>query len=202
MATTRHDVTPLLDIQNPGFACLYQTGAWWARYGDEQGRGPLPDTYLITNVMTMVKGGHFKNRRSAWFSHLGFFLGMIHGRLLLPETSELRPDVTTLVTLRDFQFTRGYRAGRVWFFYEADDHEHRLTDTQVIERVHEPITERRKYRDAQGTINFALGGILGGLSGQVFPLTQGEQERIQEEDRQFLAEYESRQPTIAALQTV
>lgn len=46
--------------------------------------------------------------------------------------------------------------------------------------------------DEQGTINFALGCMLGELSGQVFPLTQDEHERIQEEDRQFLAEYEAR----------
>jgi len=34
--------------------------------------------------------------------------------------------------------------------------------------------------------------ILGELSGQLFPLTQEEHERIQEEDRQFLAEYQAR----------
>jgi hypothetical protein len=61
-----------------------------------------------------------------------------------------------------------------------------------MQRLHELATERHEYMDAQGTISFTLGCMLGELSGQLFPLTQDEHERIQEEDRQFLAEYEGR----------
>jgi len=61
-----------------------------------------------------------------------------------------------------------------------------------MQRLHELVTEHHEYLDEQGTINFALGCLLGELSGQRFPLTQEEHERIQEEDRLFLAEYEAR----------
>jgi hypothetical protein len=84
-------------------------------------------------------------------------------------------------------FTRGYCAGRVWYFYEANPDEHRLTETYPMQRLHELVTEHHEYLDEQGTINFALGCLLGELSGQLFPLTQEEHERIQEEDRPFLA---------------
>ena len=190
--TEQRDVTPILDIQSAEFADQYQLGAYWARYGDEQGNGPQPDTYFIVNITTLIESGHFDNLQSAWFPHLGFFLGMAHGGVLSPQTSELRPNVTTLVTLSDPSVTRGYRAGRVWFFYEADPDECRLTDTSLIQRLHELATENHQYMDVEGTINFALGCILGELCGQVFPLTQEEHERIQEEDRLFLAEYEAR----------
>jgi hypothetical protein len=191
MATTKHDVPPLLDIQNAEFANQYQEGAYWARYGDEQGNGPQPDTYFIVNVTMLIESGHFNDLQSAWFPNLGFFLGMVPGGLLIPQTGELRPDVTTLVTLSDPCMIRGYRAGRVWFFYEASPDERRLTDTYLMQRFHELATESHEYMDAQGTINFALGCILGELSGQVFPITQEEHECIQEEDRQFMAEYEA-----------
>ena len=40
MVTTRHGVTSILDIQSVEFARQYQLGAYWARYGDEQGDAP------------------------------------------------------------------------------------------------------------------------------------------------------------------
>ena len=192
MAATKRDVTPIVDIQSAEFAHQYQLGAYWARYGDEQGNGPQSDAYFIVNVTALMESGHANDLQIAWFPNLGFFLGMVHGGILSPETGELRPGVTTLVTLSDLCFTRGYRAGRVWFFYESDPHERRLTDIYLIRRLHELATENHQYMDEQGTISFALGCMLGELSGQLFPLTQEEHERIQEEDRQFLAEYEAR----------
>src|SRR5258708_38889580 len=192
MAKTKHDVTPLLDIQNAEFADQYQLGAYWARYGDEQGNGPQTDTYFIGNVTTLIESGHCNDLQSAWFPHFWFFLGMVHGGVLNPQTGELWPSTAMLVRLSEQHFTRGYRAGRIWFFYESNPDERRLTDTSLMQRLHELATERQAYRDEESTINFALGCILGELSGQVFPFTQGEQECIQEEDRQFLAEYEAR----------
>jgi hypothetical protein len=193
MATTKRDVIPILDIESAEFADQYQLGAWWARYGDEQGHGPQPDTYFITKVTTLIENGHLNNLQSAWFPNLGFFLGMIHGGVLSTQTSELRPNVTTLARLTNPHFTRGYRAGRVWFFYESDPNKNRLTDTSLMQRLHELATERFEYRDRESTINFVLGCVIGELSGQMFPLTQEEHERIQEEGRQFLAEYEAQQ---------
>ena len=192
MATTKRDVTPLLDIQSAEFARQYQLGAYWARYGDEQGHGPQADTYLISNINRLLEKGHCNEFQSDWFPHLGFYLGMVHGGVVSPQTSELWLHVTTLVTLSDPCFLHGYRAGRVWFFYEADADERRLSDTHVMQRLHELARERHAYKDEEGTINFALGCIVGELSGQLFPLTLEEQERIQEEDRRFLAEDEAR----------
>lgn len=61
-----------------------------------------------------------------------------------------------------------------------------------MQRLHELVTERHEYRDEESTINIALDCLLGELSGQLFPLTQEAQERILEEDRQLLTEYEAR----------
>lgn len=193
MATTQHDVTPILDIQNTEFAEQYQLGAYWARYGDEQGDGPQPDIYFITNITNLIKSSHLNDLQSTWFPLLGFFLGMVHGGLVSPQTGLLRPNLTTLVKLSDHDVMRGYRAGRVWFFYEVNEDERRLTDTFLMQRLHELATESHTFMDVQGTINFALGCILGELSGQVLPMAQEEHEHIQEEDRQFLAEYEAQQ---------
>ncbi len=49
MAKTHRHMTPILDIQSAEFAEQYQLGAWWARYGDEQGHGPL----LISSTWTI-----------------------------------------------------------------------------------------------------------------------------------------------------
>ena len=125
MATTKRDVTPFLDIHSARFAHQYQLGAYWARYGDEQGNGPQSDRYLIENITKLMESDHFNDLQSDRFPHLGFYLGMAHGGVLSPQTSELRPHVTTLVTLSDPHVTCGYRAGRVWFFYEADPDERR-----------------------------------------------------------------------------
>lgn len=85
--------------------------------------------------------------QSDWFPNPGFFLGMVHGSVFSPQTGELRPQVTTLIPLSDPCFTRGYRAGRVWFFYEVDANECRLTDTALMQRLHELATECHADRD-------------------------------------------------------
>ena len=191
MATTKHDITPIVDIQSAEFGHKYQLGAYRARYGDEQGNGPQSDRYLIENITKLLESGHLTDTQSDRFPHLGFYLGMAHCGVLNPQTGELRPHLTTLVTLSDPNFARGYRAGRVWFFYEADPDERPLTDASLVQRIHELAIERHEYRDEESTINFALGCLLGELSGQLFPLTQDEHEHIQREDRQFLAEDEA-----------
>jgi hypothetical protein len=192
MATAKRDVPALLALQNAEGADQYQLGAHWARHGDEQGKGPQSDKYLFLDVTRLLEEGHFHAVQSARFPHPGFYLGMVHGAVLDPQTCELRPDATTLVTLSDPYVTRGYRPGRVWFFYEAEANEHRLTDTSLKQRLDALATESHEYMDAKGTINSALGCILGELNGQLLPMTQEEHERIQEEDRQFSAKPEAR----------
>lgn len=41
---------PLIDIQSAEFAEQYELGKWWSMYGDEQGKGPVPASYLVTNL--------------------------------------------------------------------------------------------------------------------------------------------------------
>src|SRR6266446_1567898 len=185
MVRTKLHIPPLLDIQSAEFARQYQLGAHWARYGDGQGHGPRADTSVIENLTRDIRERPVHTSTALWPRSLGFSLGLVHGSVLDPQTGTLRPTVTTLVTLSDPQFIRGYHAGRVWFFYEAEPHERRLTDTALMQRLYELATEYHQYWDAQGTINFALGCLLGELSGHLLPLTADEQKRIQEEDRHF-----------------
>ena len=118
---------------------------------------PPSDTYFITNVTALIKSDHFNDLQGMRFPHLGFFLGMVHGSLFNPQTGLLWPHLTTLIRLSDPYVIRGYRAGRVWFFYEANPDERRLTDTHLMQRLHELATESHAYADIEGTINFALG---------------------------------------------
>ena len=200
MVTAQRDVTPILDIQDPEFAHRYQLGAWWTQYGDEQGTGPKPDTYFLSNVANLIDEIRACGVQSTQFPRLGFFLGMVHGGVLNPATNTIWPDATTLVTLSNPQMFRGYCAGRYWFFYEAEnENERRVIDIDLMERLQELANERPYYQDVQGTIAFSLGCMLGDLSGQLFPLTQAEHKRFQEEDRLFLAEYEARQLRVIVL---
>ncbi len=200
MAMITYDVSPLLDILNTEFAKQYQPGAYWAQYGDEQDCGPQLDRYLLVNATWHIEKGRWINPEDPWLPHFGFYLGMIRGGVLSPEMKAVWSAMTTLVTLCDPHFTRGYHAGRVWFFYEADQEERRLTDVSSMQRLHELAIERHQYRNETSTINFALGCMIGELSGQLFPLMQEERERIQEEDRQFMIAYEAQRTNTAVCQ--
>lgn len=173
-ATRKLRVSPLLDIQSAEFAKQYELGVWWAMHGDEQGNGPQPDRYLITNLTRHIASGHFHDLTSSWFPQLGFYLGMVHGGILSPQTGKQRPKVSTLVFLCDPNFTRGYRAGREWYFFDAQPDERRLSETYVIKRLYELATEHQQYREEQSTLNFSYGCLLGELSGQPFPMGEGE----------------------------
>src|SRR5260370_5139654 len=83
-------VAPLLSIENKEFAHWYELGAWWALYGDEQGRGPYYDRYLIENISDGIQSGWYNNPRSGWLPMVGFFIGMVHGGMYDPATRVLR----------------------------------------------------------------------------------------------------------------
>jgi hypothetical protein len=74
--TRNLSVCPLVDITDPDFEHQYQLGVWWAIYGDEQGKGKYDDKYLMENIELLL-------RRCFELSHLGFYLGMIHGGYLV-----------------------------------------------------------------------------------------------------------------------
>jgi hypothetical protein len=50
MALRKQSLFPLIDIHSSAFAEHYEHGVWWRMYGDEQGTGPLPVSYLVTNL--------------------------------------------------------------------------------------------------------------------------------------------------------
>ncbi len=79
-------VIPLLEITDPDFAKAYELGVWWALYGDEQGKGRYDDRYLTENVALLLERGFD-------LSHLGFYIGMIHGGTIDPVTLQQQESV-------------------------------------------------------------------------------------------------------------
>ncbi|MFL5587043.1 MAG: hypothetical protein ACJ8DI_05205 [Ktedonobacteraceae bacterium] len=175
MATKQQSLTPLIDIQSAAFAAQYERGVWWSMYGDEQGKGPVPASYLVTNLKDYADRDYFGTNDPYHLSHLGFFFGMYHGGILSPQTGQRRPDVTTLAHLDHRDARRGYRAGRAFYFVEAEPHEQRYTEGRLIERLRESVTEMASWRDGKSTWFFAVGCLLGELSGERFPMTPAEQ---------------------------
>jgi len=152
-----------------------ECGIYWSMYGDEQGKGPVPASYLVTNLKHYAERDYFGKNDPYHLYHLGFFLGMYHGGILSPQTGQLRPDVTTLAHLDHRDAKRGYRAGRAFYFVDAEPHERRLTESDLIARLRESVTEMASWKDADGTWFFSVGCFLGELSGQLFPMTSAEQ---------------------------
>ena len=175
MATKRQSFTPLIDIQSAEFAEQYERGVSWSMYGDEQGNGPVPTSYLVTNLKDYAERDYFGTNDPYHLHHLGFFLGMYHGAILSPHTGQLRPDVTVLAHLDHRDAKRGYRAGRVFYFVDAEPHERRMTESYLIKRLHESVSEMASWRNGDGTWFFFGGCLLGELSGQLFPMTSTEQ---------------------------
>src|SRR5438552_4058335 len=98
-------------------------------YGEEQGKGPVPASYLVANLKQYAERNSFGRNDPSYLHRIGFFLGMYHGGVLLPATGQLRLTVKTLARLDHEQAKRGYRAGRAWFFVDAESHERRYSES-------------------------------------------------------------------------
>jgi hypothetical protein len=196
--TSKLRVQALLDIDNAEFAHWYELGVWWAMYGDEQGRGPYDDSYLIDTIGDGLRRGWYNSLLSGWFPMVGLKIGMIHGGMLDPATRLVRSSAS-LVVLRDSDFTRGYQAGRRYYFFEGGNEE-RLTDARLVEFINSWALEYHDWREPEQCLRFALGGRIGELSGQLIPMGEQERARIEEEDRLFMVEYEASRsvPMVAA----
>ena len=83
--------------------------------------------------------------------------------------------MTTLAHLDHRDAKRGYRAGREFYFVDAEPHERRYTEYSLIERLRESVSEMASWHDGESTWFFAVGCLLGELSGQLFPITPTEQ---------------------------
>jgi|SRR5690242_733987 len=136
-----HALPWLLDIRSSEFASQYELGLTWALFGEREKTGPLDDSYLVSHLKTFAANGYFDGGHAADLACIGFYIGMIHGSILCPHTGDLVPRITALVVFHDKQIRRGYRAGREWFFYEAEPHERWRTDTGFLARLTESITD-------------------------------------------------------------
>ena len=175
MTSQRQALVPLLDIQTEAFAKHYEQGVWWRMHGEEQGKGPLPVNYLVTNLKNCRERGYFDGQHSHWHSHLGFYIGMYHGGVLSPETGFLRPNAPTLAVLSPPDAYRGYFIGREYIFTEAAPHERRYTEARLIASLQQSVLEMTEGHDTEKTWVYSIGCLLGELSGQLFPMTEHDQ---------------------------
>jgi hypothetical protein len=98
--------------------------------------------------------------------------------------------VTTLVAFEDNQDAiHGYKAGRQWFFDEAEAVERTITDDQFIERLRELTKGAAKWHDPEGIWFFTVGCLLGELSGHLFLQTDQERQQWKSEKEAAMKEY-------------
>lgn len=166
IAVTRNfSVCPLLDIEDPEFAHWYSLGVFWAMHGDQQGKGPYDDNYLIDGIQRGITNGWYHDLHSGWFPMVGFKLGMLHGGYLISPSD-------TLVILTDPEFTKGYHVGRDYYFVEAPLEGRHLTDQLFIEAVHNWACDYATWHEPIETLRYCLGCRIGELSGALLPLSQ------------------------------
>ena len=181
-------VEPLLDIHNAEFAHWYELGVWWAMYGEEQGKGPYRDRYIIDVLHHGMLSHWFDSITSGWFPMVGFNIGMLHGGMLHPSTHEVRP-YGNLVIIIDNDFGRGYHAGRRYHFFECLPAYERLTDGALVEVINTWALEYHEWKEPLPCLKFAIGCRVGELSGELLPMHEPERANIAAEDRAFLATY-------------
>ncbi|HEU5227771.1 MAG TPA: hypothetical protein VFU49_08155 [Ktedonobacteraceae bacterium] len=178
-ALRRLHITPLMSMEYAIFRERYEQGLAYALFEEqEELPTPLHDLYLVDMFMLARNVLHLFDGQSQQqlYAHFGLVLGEIHGSVLSPSSGSVRPDVSTLVMLEDEEVIRGYRAGREFYFTEADsEQEWHWTEERLLERLNELAQEYDTYQDASRTVRFAIGGILGELSGSLFPWTLEEQ---------------------------
>jgi hypothetical protein len=170
-------VTPLIDLDTSTFAAPYQQGLCWFLFEQQDHTGPLFDEDVVATFKNFTYAGLFHRQQEPSLRQaVGSYLGTIHAGVLSPLTGQLRPGVTTLVAIRNQNAVRGYRAGREWFFVDADPWERRFTESRWMEHLRGSVTEMVHWKDGEPTWFFAIGCLLGEFSGQLFPMTQAEQE--------------------------
>ncbi len=185
-------ITPLFDMQCKETLHSYRKGI---RSQIQYERRHYPIRELVSFLKLTIRRNFFDRKSAAdIYRFVGFEFGCIHGGILAPERT-LRPDVTTLVTFDDSQDAiQGYKAGRQWFFEEADTDECTMSDDQLIERLRELTKDAPTWHDPEGVWFFSVGCLLGELSGHLFPLTDQERQQWQVEADAFMKEYLAQEP--------
>jgi hypothetical protein len=193
--TSTLDVIPLIDIQSAVFAKGYKNGVHWRLYGwsilgEMQAQGPLRVSFLVNNLITCVQLNRFDGHHDKQLQKdVGYFIGMYHGGVLSSETGMLRSDVNVLAIFENLDAMRGYCAGREWYFCEAQPHELRYTDAKLIQRIREVALESMQFHDGERTWHYAIGCLLGELSGQLFPATPQEFQGWEAQRQKWLEVY-------------
>ncbi len=191
MPTTLHiasrlHVTPLLSIHHPLFEKLYENGLYWSLFRERHTR-PMTDRYMLKNVRESLNNTDVDGQQGFWLPLIGFHFGRLHGAILSAQTGQPCPDVTALARFENDYARRGYDVGREWYFVESlleQPDARTSTDSSLLERLQEIERESVYFHDTEDTWYYALGCILGELSGQLFPATAEECARW-ETDRRF-----------------
>lgn len=177
MTTTPYRIVPLIDLESTTFATQYQQGLHWLLFARQEHVGPLSDEDVVKTIQSYSRAGLFDQEYDlALRQALGFYLGTIHAGVLYSITGQLHPEISTLVSLHTQDGACGYHAGREWFFVDADLEERRYTESRFIERLRESVLEMLSWNNDETVWCFAIGSLLGELSGQLFALTA--QERL------------------------
>lgn len=169
-------VAPLIELRNADFAECYRLGLFWRIFGwnvkgMSQGHGPVADHDLMAILKLFARHGYFEEQTTQPLHHLGFVFGMIHGGVLT-EAGELRADATTLLSIHDPYFAKGYASGRRWVRTCADDYRPLAYDGELVDLLVSVNENRSNYLTGDDEdIFFVIGSILGDLSCHVFPLT-------------------------------
>jgi hypothetical protein len=175
-------IPPLVELHNPVFQKWYRHGVRWCHH-DRQDEGPLDGHYLADNLLHHMQEGSFNGgqRDNDLYQWIAFYLGMIHGSIILPNGT-LRRDVTTLVRLDNVETRRGYGAGRAYFFLDADtDEERNMTDIALVNRIKCYALDHMRHHESLESWYYVIGNILGELSGHVFPWTREEHHAYEED---------------------
>jgi len=192
--TTRTSVSSLIDFCRVECRKQYEHGMWERQHGWHPNRevpyGPLPDHYFVENLKGSVARHEFDAPPATQHIQqtLCFWLGMIHGGVLSPDTELLRPNVTTLVVMTHPECARGYNVGRRWSFFDAlPDEDRHYTEVRVMQELRDLIADipEEFAEGADDTcIQYCVGTLLGALSAELFPMTK-EEYRQWEADRHY-----------------
>ncbi len=180
-------ITPFFDMQHKEMLHSSRKGIRY-RIEGEHGQCCIGEP---VSFLKLAAHSHLfdRERKADIYRFVGFEFGFIHGGILTPERT-LRPDVTALVSFDDNQDgIHGYKAGRQWFFEEADPEERTMTDDQLIERLRELTKGASTWHDPEGVWFFTVGCLLGELSGHLFPLTGQERRQWEAEAAAAMKEY-------------
>src|SRR5258708_5737975 len=187
--TSRLHVTSLLDIHHPTFEKLYRDGIWWSLFKEHNG-GSVTDHYVIENLRALLAEAYVDEQHGYWLPLIGFHIGRLHGAILSPQTGQLQPGVNALFRFQNEDAAPGYCVRREWYFIDAQPDERTCTDAKLMERLQELQRESLTFRDGEATWYYAIGCILGELSGQLFSATSQEYTQWEAERQKWLAGYQ------------